>query len=766
VERYALVRWVSELLPGRQFPAALVLLGLALTAVAARVSWQRELDALQADFDAAAGNRVAALRREVEAHLGLITALGEVMGGINPGEREHLLAVAARIHPVRYTLRWAPRVEAAERAKYEAWLRREHGVGQGIWDPAPDRPRSPDRAEHYPLTWIISREEEDEPGLWGLDAGARPESVVAIAQAKRTRAAAATRGLRLVQREGPELGAVTFVPVYKDGSQRLIGILTTAIYASNLLEYGLQTLKPHGVHIEVRDELEPDVTLYRHESRKGPGVFARLRMYEEAIPVAGRRWLVRCQAAAAYDEAMSRYPQLILVVGLVITALLGAYANAYATRALGVEREVEKRTAELRESTQRLETEIQERRRAQEALATARDEAVASSRLKSQFLANVSHEIRTPLNGITGLLAMMAETSLSGQQSEVLRMLEQSARALRRLIDDLLDMAKIEAGTLSIRMEPMAVDEVVKRAVEAVAADAAIKGLALTVKAAPEAAGLVTGDAARIQQILLNLLSNAIKFTERGEVTLEAAPLAGEGHLWRFAVTDTGIGIAEADQPLVFRRFVQVDGGNRRKRGGVGLGLPISKQLAEMMGGRMGVSSEFGVGSRFWCELPLMPAGEGAEREAAAVVERAAPGARILVAEDNAINQRVALWQLAKLGYEADCVANGRQALEALEKEPYGAVLMDCQMPEMDGYEATVRIRASQSPFRKVPIIALTANAMAGDRERCVDAGMDDYLSKPLSLEALARTLAKWAEGEKKPPAPAEAGTGGPPIGG
>jgi CheY-like chemotaxis protein len=270
------------------------------------------------------------------------------------------------------------------------------------------------------------------------------------------------------------------------------------------------------------------------------------------------------------------------------------------------------------------------------------------------------------------------------------------------------------------------------------------KGLAFDAAMPPETRVPVSGDGSRLRQVLLNLLGNAMKFTNEGRVSLHVIQSAVPGR-WRFEVRDTGIGIADADHQLVFRRFAQVDGSHARRQGGLGLGLAIARHLVELMGGRIGLESKLGSGSVFWFELPLPAvAAETPPAQQSATPRPEHQPHRILLAEDNPVNTKVALWQLRKLGYDVDCAADGRQALEALERSDYSAVLMDCQMPEMDGFEATSRIRQQSTRFREITIIALTANAMTGDRERCLAAGMDDYLPKPLELAELSRVLEKW----------------------
>ena len=530
------------------------------------------------------------------------------------------------------------------------------------------------------------------------------------------------------------------------------------------------------------------------------------------------------------------------------------------------------------------------------ALAQARDAAVESSRLKSEFLANVSHELRTPMNGVLGMLTVLDDTRLTAEQREYADSARRSAEFLLGLINDILDFSSIEAGRLKITPADFSLRTAASDVLELLAERAELKGLELACLVDPATPDFVRADSLRLRQVLSNLVGNAIKFTEQGEITLRVKPAETAG-LVRFEVQDTGTGIGDDERKRLFQPFTQVDGSSTRRHGGSGLGLVIARQLVEAMKGEIGLESALGRGSTFWFTLPVaMPATApseeslrrvGMERALAgkrallavmAPAKRAArrrqvanwgvttvearhglelmallraaaaqhepfdvvlleaelpdtnafrlaeeithdeavegtrlvllspfgrrslaelsssmrrgfssllpspvrhqdllnalaeavgyvpgqldaadvplvpivPSARILVAEDNAINQKVALRLLQRLGYEVDLAGNGREAIQALSAQPYALVLMDCQMPELDGFEATREIRRREGSDRHVPIIAMTAHAMQGDRERCLAAGMDDYLTKPVAVAQLQQAVAKWA-GQQTP---------------
>jgi PAS domain S-box-containing protein len=397
---------------------------------------------------------------------------------------------------------------------------------------------------------------------------------------------------------------------------------------------------------------------------------------------------------------------------------------------------------------------VTERNRATADLAIARDHAIEASNMKSAFLANVSHEIRTPMNGVIGMNDLLLSTDLDDEQRSFADQVASSGEHMLTIINDILDISKIETGQLDLDRTDFSLEDALARACAVGAIDADAKGLSFGLEIDDGVPRNVHGDSGRLRQVVLNLVANAVKFTSEGAVTVAVTCLerTDEAALLRIEVSDDGIGIEASQLERMFEPFTQADVSTTRRFGGTGLGLAIARELTQLMGGRIGAESSVGHGSKFWVEVSLAVAAQAfapaeatpapAPRDRRMALAEDAP--IVLVVDDAPVNQIVAVRALQRCGCRSDVAGDGVEALKALATNRYDAVLMDCQMPEMDGYAATTELRRREAGARRVPVIAMTASTMKGDLERCIAHGMDDFLSKPIRHNALDEVIHRW----------------------
>jgi PAS domain S-box-containing protein len=493
-----------------------------------------------------------------------------------------------------------------------------------------------------------------------------------------------------------------------------------------ILGYTVADLKQYAFHsLSHPDDLEAS----RHMLRQlRDGVIDEYILEERFFHKDGT--LVWCLLSASRVEA-GPADAFIGVVIQDITPYKQREAGMYDAQ-YELERKLEARTRELRLATQQSE----------EALRAAE----AASRARTEFLSTLSHEIRTPLNAVIGFTGLLLDSALDEESRQHAGLARDAGEALLHLLNDFLDFARIEAGHLAL--EPVDFDprQEITRVLELVAEGARKKQLDIRLRM--EAPAHLRGDACRFRQILVNLLSNAIKFTDAGAVQLRCELMTRVDDLaWlNVEVSDTGIGIDPAVHHRLFEPFMQGDGSTTRRHGGAGLGLALCKRLAEAMGGTIGYRSEVGRGSAFWVSIPfaLRDAGERQLPPDGAADSGARLQGRILVVEDNPTRQKLTAVLLQRLGCRVDVAGNGREAVRAVGRLPYGLVFMDCDMPVMDGFDATRAIRALPGAAGRVPIVALTAGAVAGDRERCFAVGMDDFLGKPVRPQELEQKVRTW----------------------
>jgi signal transduction histidine kinase/CheY-like chemotaxis protein len=612
--------------------------------------------------------------------------------------------------------------------------------------------------EFWPITYIEPANANAK--AVGLDIAHEVNRLTAARKARDTGTSQITGPIVLVQDSTRTPGFLFYAPFYRgphatlEERRRNFGGLVYAPFVVRKLMEGTLDQGRRNLDIRISDG---DSVLY-DEHGESDHFLGRsdVRTRKFGLTFYGRPWSFDIRSDSSFaNSAEQLQPRLILIMGLIVDGLLFAMFALLARAERRAHSEVTRMTEGYREKSAELEAQIAQGIETNRSLEKA-------NQAKSEFLAAMSHEIRTPMNGVLGMATALLATNLDEEQKRGVHTVRESGEALLDLLNDILDLSKIEADRIEAELIDFRLSELLTTTEQLWTSRAAAKGLKLSVAVDTGVPDVIRADGSRIRQVLYNLIGNAIKFTNTGHIDVRVRRLdSKDGRiLLRFDVADTGIGLSEDQISRLFRPFVQADQSTTRKFGGTGLGLTISKKLAELLGGEIGVESQPGAGSTFWFTIAADegdPAnlsedlGDGAPLPPLPA-EMSGRHLRILVAEDNHVNQKVIAALLKPLGCELDFVGSGIEAVAAVQRNRYDVVLMDVQMPEMDGPTATRKIRALPDPaIAAIPIIALTANAMKGDRERYLRSGMDDYVAKPINARALCGAIFGTLGYETKP---------------
>jgi signal transduction histidine kinase/CheY-like chemotaxis protein len=716
-----------------------VLTTLIITFAAVRVERQQ----MYASLSRAAEDRASAIERQLRHSAAVLEVVRSFwLHSGSTSEEEFLgfyesLASSGTLEQRIRFVEWLPAISPELRAGYEKSLGARLGHPSFIREYGPRRSLRPaaGRPLYFPVTYIAPL--AGNAGSLGFDSGCLPQTAPAIQRAIRDGRTTATSRLHLLQDAADRSSFVLYTPVYPPNqhgrSRRPAGLLAVGITVDHVVEAAIGYMHPAGLHVSVREVgsggAESTLYLRRSPLSNQPPDFDGPWTYRRSVPMADKEWsIVIAPIAEVGNAGFSWRNWAILLLGLLLSGLITYAVSGFVRRQARLRQVIVRRTRKMREAS----------------LA-----AKEASRAKSQFLANMSHEVRTPLNGIMGMATLLEEETAGTRLHDYAATIMNSSRHLLDVVNEILDFSKADARKLKLNVYPFALREELDVLARVARRQAEEKGLRFRFHVGDSVPAWVSADPYRYRQIVLNLINNAIKFTDKGEVAVgfQAENPGGASLVLRCDVTDTGIGMAESELGRIFHAFEQADSSDRRRHEGTGLGLPLARELAELMGGSLHCVSTLGAGSRFWFTARVEHA-EPMQQPSLHQTETPATlqQLQVLVAEDNAVNQKVIRNFIERLGCKITVTPNGAEAIKACRAAKYDAILLDLQMPVLDGLSAAAAIRALGGWCAEVPILAISASVEADYRQACTDAGMDGFVEKPIQLAQLARALAAACE--------------------